>query len=97
MQIFIKNQDHKLWEIISKGNFVPSIEEGDKTVQKPISTFTHEKTEKVVKNYKALNILFRDLNSNKFNHMFACDTTKEVWETLQTTYEGTSQVQESKS
>jgi len=60
--------------------------------------FPEEKTKKVVKNYRALNILFCGLDSNEFNHMFTCDThtTKEVWDILETTYEGTSHVQEFK-
>ena len=56
------------------------------------NSFTHEEIEKVAKNYRAFNILFCGLDSNKFNHVSACDTTKEVWDTLETTYEGTSQV-----
>ena len=78
--------DYELWEIIS------TMKEGDKIVPKPMSDFSKGKTEKVAKNYRVLNILFCDLNSNKFNHVSICDTTKEVWDILETTYQGTSQV-----
>jgi len=71
---------------------VPTVKEGDKIVPKPMSEFTHEKTEKVAKNYRALNILFYDLDSNEFSHVFACDMAKDVWETLETPNEGMSQV-----
>ena len=55
-----------------------------------------EETEKVVKVYKALNIFFCDLNFNEFSRVFACDTTKEVWNILRITFEENSQIRESK-
>ena len=58
MLIFIKGHDYKLWEIIYKGDVVPTTKEGDKIIPKPRLAFTHEETEKVAKNYKELNILF---------------------------------------
>ena len=90
MQIFIKDHDYEVQEIISQGNFVPTVKEGDKIVPKPMSEFTHEKTEKVAKNQRA--ILFYDLDSNEFNRVSACDIAKDVWDTLETPYEGISQV-----
>ena len=39
MQIFIKDLDYELWEIINNGDFVPAIREGDKTVPKLILDF----------------------------------------------------------
>ena len=95
-QIFIMDHDYELREIISKGNFVPTMKEGDEIVLKLILTFTQEETEKVVTNCRALNILFCELYSNEFDHVSTCDATKEVLDTLETTFEGTTQVLESK-
>jgi len=67
MQIFIKDHDYDLWKTISNGDFIPTMMEGDKIVPKP--RFTHKGTEKVTNNY---------LNSNEFNCVSTCDTTKEV-------------------
>ena len=47
MHIFIKDHDYENWEIISKGEFVPTVKEGDKTIPKPRSAFTHEGVEKL--------------------------------------------------
>ena len=58
--------------------------------------FTPKETNRVAKNYIALDTLHSSLDSNEFNHVFARDTAKEIWDTLETTYEGTSQVCESK-
>ena len=77
MQIFIKDRDCELRDIISKGDFVPTMKEGDKIVLKSRSQFTYEETEKMIKNYKALNILFCGLDSNNFNHVFALDMAKK--------------------
>ena len=96
MQIFIKDHDYEVCEIISRDDFVPTMKERDKIVLKPILAFTHEETKKMAKNCRALKILFCGFDSNKFNHVFACDIAKVVWGTLKTTYKETSQVQESK-
>jgi len=49
MQIFIKDLDYELWDIISKGDIMPTVKERDKTISKPKSDFSKEKTKKVVK------------------------------------------------
>ena len=57
---------------------MPNMKEGDKVAPKVRSAFTHEETEKVAKNYRALNILFCDFDSSKFNCVSACGKAKEV-------------------
>jgi len=81
MQIFIDDPDYELWEIIVKGDFVPTMNK-EENFLKLISNFSNEKTEQATKSYKALNILFFGLDSNEFNHMSACNTTTEVWDIL---------------
>ena len=76
--------------------FVPPMKEGDQIVPKHRSTFTHEETEKMARNYRTLNMLFCGLDSNGFSCMSGCDTTKEVWDPVETAYERTSQVREYK-
>jgi len=85
MLIFISDHNYKLWEIISKGYFVPTMKEGDKIIPKPSSAFTHEEIEKVTKNYKASSILFCGLDSNEFNCVSACDIAREIRDKLETT------------
>jgi len=77
---------------MSKANFVPIVKRAKRLFQSLNLAFTHEGTEKVAKNYRALNILFCGLDSNEFNNGSACDTTEEVSDTLETTYEGNNQV-----
>jgi len=78
MQIFIKDLDYELGGLSPKEIFMPAVEERDKTIPKPRSVFSKEETEKVAKNYRALNILFSGLDSNEFSRVSARETAKEV-------------------
>ena len=43
-------------------------------------------------NYKAMSNLICALGPNEFHRVSACDLTKEIWNKLKVTYEGTNQV-----
>ena len=47
-------------------------------------------------NNKALNALFSAITNEEFKKIFSSETTKEAWTILQTTYEGTKAVKDSK-
>ena len=47
-------------------------------------------------NAKAMNVLYCALGINEFNRIFTYSSTKEIWDRLKVTYEGTIQVKESK-
>ena len=47
-------------------------------------------------NCKAMSSLYCALDPNEFNSVSGCDSSKEIWDKLEVTYEGTSQVKESK-
>ncbi|WP_374695630.1 hypothetical protein ACEW7V_01290 [Areca yellow leaf disease phytoplasma] len=47
-------------------------------------------------NAKAMNLLYYALDPNEFNRIFTCNSTKEIWDKLEITHEGTSQVKTSK-
>ncbi|XP_075088526.1 uncharacterized protein LOC142170499 [Nicotiana tabacum] len=50
----------------------------------------------VEKNYRAKKILVCGIGTDEYNRVSACDYAKEIWEALQTTHEGTTQVKQSK-
>ena len=83
-------------EINMNEDFVPTVKKGEKITAKLRSDFSKDETEKVVKKFRALNILFCGLDSNESNSVSACDRTKEVLDILETTHEGISEVRESK-
>ena len=47
-------------------------------------------------NYKAISCLYCALEPNEFDRILSCNSTKEIWDKLEATYEGSSQVEESK-
>ena len=47
-------------------------------------------------NSRALNVIFSAVTNEKFKKISLTETTKEVWTILQTTYEGTKVVKNSK-
>ena len=47
-------------------------------------------------NYKAISCLYCALEPNEFDRILSCNSTKEIWDKLEVTYEGSSQVEESK-
>ena len=47
-------------------------------------------------NAKAMNILHCALDPNEYNQIFTCESAKKIWDRLEVTHEGTSQVKESK-
>ncbi|XP_021741936.1 uncharacterized protein LOC110708138 [Chenopodium quinoa] len=97
MQMFVIDQDLEIWEIIQKGPKVPTkITESGITIPKEDSEYTQIDLEKVSKNYRAMNLLYCALDANEFNRVSACKSAKEIWDKLVVTYEGTSQVKETK-
>ena len=49
-----------------------------------------------MKNYRVNHILYCGLDANEYNRISVCDTAKQIWNKLIVTYEGTSQVRETK-
>lgn len=43
-----------------------------------------------------MNLLYWVLDPNEFNRISTCETTKEIWDKIEITHEGTNQVKESK-
>ena len=95
MQMFIKTEDYELWNIITKGPYVPMIIDG-KTVKKTEEQYTQEDFAKLSKNYKAMHILYCGLDANEYNRICVCELAKEIWDKLVVTYEGISQIRETK-
>ena len=70
--------------------------EGDKQVPKKRNEMTDEERRRMSTNDKALHILFYALGSDIYSKMSSCTSTKEVWDSLETTYEGTNDMKETK-
>ncbi|GAV67583.1 UBN2 domain-containing protein, partial [Cephalotus follicularis] len=97
MTIFIQSLDYDLWDLIVDGPNLPTItlENGD-VVSKPRNLYDDNDRKRVQINAKAKHIIICAINSNDFNRISSCISTKEMWDRLAVTYEGTNQVKEAK-
>ena len=97
MKMYLIDQDLALWQIIETGPYIittPGPNGG--TVEKNPKDYSADDLEKSSKNYKAINALYCALDNNEFNRVRSCKTAKEIWDKLIVTYEGTSQVKQTK-
>ena len=58
----------------------------DRYIPKLISEFTDEDEKEVLKDKKAMNILFNGLDKDMFDNVINCTYSKEVWDTLLTLF-----------
>ncbi|XP_070013186.1 MAR-binding filament-like protein 1 [Nicotiana sylvestris] len=95
---FMMVEYSELWDIICDGPHVPmkKLEETRPLVPKGRREYIDIDRKVVEKNYRAKKILMCGIGLDEYNRVSACDTTKEIWEALQTAHEGTTQVKQSK-
>ena len=67
MQIFIKTEGYELWNIITKGPYVPMTTVDGKTVKKAEEQYTQENFARLSKNCKVMHILYCGLDANEYN------------------------------
>ena len=97
MKMFIIDQDLELWNIIESGPKIPEIDgPNDTKVAKKESEYNQADLETISKNYRAINLLYCGLSTDEFNRISSCRSAKEIWDKLVVTYEGTSQVKDTK-
>ncbi|KAH1107369.1 hypothetical protein J1N35_011137, partial [Gossypium stocksii] len=69
---------------------------GDILVPKSKKEWNEEDRRSIQLNCKAMHILFFALGPNKYSRVFFYSNAKEIWDKLEVTHEGTSQVKKSK-
>ena len=85
MRAFIEAEGIEIWQSIVNGYKAPKI----------IPTNADELVQ-YNNNSKAINHLLGAIDEFVFNKVMKCPSTKEMWDKLQTTYEGDSKVKEAK-
>ena len=96
MRIYIQSVDYELWRIIVSGPKIPTIKVEKKDKTKPESSWDENDLKMLQSNPKAMNVLYCALDPNEYNRILTCESAKEIWDRLEVTHEGTSQVKESK-
>ena len=87
MRAFLQSLDEKVWQAVEIGWTKPTEAPADLDDAKiKVENF----------NNKALNALFSAVMNEEFKKISSTETTKDAWTILQTTYEGTKAVKDSK-
>ena len=87
MRAFLQSLDEKVWQVVEIGWTKPKEAPAD---------WDEAKIKAANLNSKALNALFSAVNNEEFKKISSIKTAKEAWTILQTTYEGTKAVKDSK-
>ena len=87
MRAFLQSLDEKVWQAIEIGWTKP---------KEVLADWGEAKIKAVNFNSRALNALFSAVTNEEFKKISSTETTKEAWTILQTTYEGTKAVKDSK-
>ncbi|KAK8585731.1 hypothetical protein V6N13_050703 [Hibiscus sabdariffa] len=96
MRLFIKSNDYQVWDVVEDGPFILSKREGDWLIPKTKVEITDEDRRRMQINDKAMHMMFCALGPDEYAKMSSCTSAKEIWEKLETTYEGTNDVKETK-
>ncbi|XP_009773314.1 uncharacterized protein LOC142164893 [Nicotiana tabacum] len=91
-------EDFKLWDVICDDPYVPTKKVGDplETVPKTSKEYNDADRKAMEKNFRAKKILVCGIGPDEYNRISACQSANEIWEALQTTHEGTTQVKQYK-
>jgi hypothetical protein len=85
MRFFLKSID--VWSVIESGFQAPD---------KPTAEWSIAENKSRVANDKAMNALFLAISQTEHSRISNCDSAKDAWEILETTYEGTNLVKATK-
>ncbi|XP_075086232.1 uncharacterized protein LOC142168954 [Nicotiana tabacum] len=91
-------EDSELWDVICDGPFIPTKNLGDPAVAIPNmrKEFNDVDRKAIEKNFRTKKFLVCGIGPDEYNRISACQSAKEIWEALQTSHEGTTQVKQSK-
>ena len=91
MKIFVESIDKGIWDAIKNGPFVPMLENDNKVISEKLwFQWAEHESKKAQYDCIAKNIIAHALSSDKFFKVSQCESTKEMWDTLEVTHEGTN-------
>lgn len=96
MTTYLEAQGEEIWNAVQNGPYVPTTVVNGVTGIKPQTSWDDDDRKKVLFDKKAKNILQSSLGMDEFFRISNCKTAKEIWDTLETTHEGTEEVKRSR-
>ncbi|CAL1383653.1 unnamed protein product [Linum trigynum] len=88
MKQFMWGVDEELWLIVQNGPIQMDIEDQQ--------TWSAAQKKSAQLNQRAMHVLQSTMNPDEADQVENCETAKEIWAALETTYEGTSNIKESR-
>ncbi|CAM8934302.1 unnamed protein product [Rhodiola kirilowii] len=97
MRSFLKSLDERAWKVVLRGWTEPTMNNlTGEPVPKPEALCTEDEDKASMGNSKAMNAIFSTVNENVMKLIINCEVTKEAWDILQTAFEGTDKVRNSR-
>ncbi|CAM8910885.1 unnamed protein product [Rhodiola kirilowii] len=97
MRSFLKSLDEKAWRAVMRGWTEPMMNNlTGEPVLKPEALWTEDEDKASMGNSKAMNAIFSAVNENVMKLIINCEVAKEAWDILQTAFEGTDKVRNSR-
>ncbi|KAH1121376.1 hypothetical protein J1N35_004536 [Gossypium stocksii] len=96
MKLFIQANDYEVWRVVTNESFILKKRVDSVIVIKKEDEWDEVDIKMVQLNAKTMHTIFCALGPNEYNKVSLCDNTKEIWDKLKATYEGTSRVTKSK-
>ena len=82
MHDFLMAEDSQIWDIVLDGPFIPTSEVKDgeitRVIPKTRQQYSEADRKKIQKGYKAKKLLVYGIGAEEFNHIFVCESTKEI-------------------
>ena len=89
-KIFVSSNDHKAWIVIKKGpKPILGLNDTEKHFNTESFDITKEQQEVIQTNIRAISLLYCAVSGEEYDKISTCETTKEMWDKLEVTYEGT--------
>ena len=96
MEIFIKAENYQVWRVIEIGDFqVITTNSNSEIILKYLTEYEKEDFQKMKMNALTIKLLHCGLGPNEHNCIMGWKSAKQIWDLLEVTYEGTSEVKRS--
>nr|XP_016442420.1 PREDICTED: uncharacterized protein LOC107767838 [Nicotiana tabacum] len=102
METYTISYDIKVWRVIKKENLpIPPNKDADGQViiltdPLDLDDYTNEQAAAITITGKAKNLLYNAISGEEYEKISSCETTKEMWDKLEITYEETNKVKETR-
>jgi len=92
MEISIESIDRGIWNAIVNEPYIPVSVVNGISIAKPYDELTEVENKRVQYDCRAKNIITLTLNLDEFFRVSQCSSAKEMWDILEVTHEGTTDV-----